>query len=336
MSENKIILYDEPSFGGLSLELTKSQTKLARQNFSKAASSLRVIGQPWVAYTQNNYEGEARVYEEGNYSNIDVDNKIMSLYLILSNLGTPFIKLFEGEGLTGKSIDVQDAAILNFGKLENGASSWQVLSGAWKICDEVKDNPRYKVSSVGDMALRYSEIGLSHSALSVYPLLPGKPKFTTNVQWDRKKELSNRVSQLDEIIIVNKSKHEQDFSHSSGRDYTSSLEVEMKFSNETSIELGTSFKVPVIGELSTTLTQTISIEKGKTESKSTTVTNKVKIPVTVPGNTKVTINVMRRDISYSVPVEIIIERNKLRKTEYAELICRDGTDVHISRNDEAV
>nr|ABV56830.1 ebetagamma-cat alpha subunit [Bombina maxima] len=336
MSENKIILYDEPSFEGLSLELTRSQTKLARQNFSKAASSLRVIGQPWVAYTQNFFKGEARVYEEGSYSNIDVDNKIMSLYLILANLGNPVIKLFEGQSLSGKSIVVNEAAILNFGKLENGASSWQVLSGAWKICDEVKDNPRYKVSNVADMVFHYSETGLSHSALSIYPLLAGKPKLTTNVQWDRKKELSNRVSQLDEIIVVNKSKHEQDFSHSSGRDYTSSLEVEMKFSNETTIELGTSFKVPLIGELGTTLTQTISIEKGKTEGTSTTVTNKVTIPVTVPANTKVTINVMRRDISYSVPVEIIIERNNARKTEYAELICRDGTDVHISRNDEAV
>ncbi|KAM4637115.1 epidermal differentiation-specific protein-like [Discoglossus pictus] len=336
MSENKIILFEKPSFEGLSVELSKSNSDLVSENFANATSSLRVFGQPWVVHTLPNFRGDSRVYEEGSYANVDLNNKINSITLISTNLESPAIKLFDGQNYTGNSIVVKEAAILDFGILQSGALSWTVLSGAWKVCDEVREKPRYIVANAGNRTAKPTDVGLRYAVLSVFPLLPGSPKYTTNVQWDRKKELSSHVSQLDELIVINRSKHGQNFSHTAGRSYASSVEVEMNFSNETTIEVGATFSIPLIGELSTKVSNTFSVEKGKTESTNTTVTTKVSVPVSVPPKTKVTINVMRKDVSYSIPVEVVIERNKVKKTEYATLVCRDATHVQFSRNDEAL
>ncbi|KAM4637114.1 epidermal differentiation-specific protein-like [Discoglossus pictus] len=336
MSENKVILYEKPSFQGLHLELTSSDPSLAWRQFANAASSLRVTGQPWVAYTDTFYTGIGQAYEEGSYNSLFYDNKIVSILLISGNLESPAIKLFEDVNFSGNSIVVRESAILYYGKLITGARSWQVLSGAWKMSDEINDNPRYVVTKAGDKVKSGQDTGVPYSIISLFPLKPGKPKFTINVQWDRKTELSSRVSQLDELIAVNKSKFAQKFTNTSSRNYVSTIEVEMNFSNETTIEVGTTFSIPLIGEMSTKLSNTFSVEKGKTESTSTTVTTKVSVPVSVPPKTKVTINVMRKDISYSIPVEIVIERNKVKETEYATLVCRDGTSVHVARKDEAL
>ncbi|XP_053549030.1 epidermal differentiation-specific protein-like [Bombina bombina] len=333
MSENKVILYEKNGFRGLSLELTSSEINLAKQNFACAASSLRVIGQPWVAYNDINFQGDNHVYEEGSYSSIDLNN-IISMMLISASLENPAIKLFEGPNFTGKSLVVKEAAILDYGMLEFGAFSWQVLSGAWKMCDEIMDNPKYRVSKVGDYVKHSTDIGLQHSVRVLHPLKHGKPKYTANIQWDRKEELSSKVSQLDELIAVNKSKFAQKFTHRSGREYTSSIDLEMNFSSETKIQFGSKIIIPLSAELSSKLSNTMSFKKGKTERTTSTVTSSVSIPVIVPARTKVTIRVLRKDVAYTVPVEIVIERNKITKTEYATLVCRDGTDVHVSRHDE--
>ncbi|MEE6485796.1 hypothetical protein FKM82_014409 [Ascaphus truei] len=336
MTENKVIIFEKPGFQGLSLELTDSKSDMRVVDFQDAISSLRVIGQPWVAYEDTLFGGNYRIYEEGSYSSIDIDNKISSMKLISANLENPAIKFFEKPDYSGMSVVVKEEAILKYGILTNGGFSWQVLSGAWRMTDGSEDSPNAKVSIAGEQVSLYSKIALKKPVIYLRPLNPGKPNYTVNIQWDKKKVLSERVSQLDELIAMNKSNFVQKFTHTTGRDYTSSIEVQMSFGNETTIEVGATLSLKLVGELSTKLSHTISVQRGTTESTSSTVSTKVSIPVQVPAKTKLKINVMRKDVSYSIPVEIVIERNKVKKTEYATLTCRDGTDVTLSRHDEPI
>uniref|UniRef100_A0AAY5EUI6 Beta/gamma crystallin 'Greek key' domain-containing protein n=1 Tax=Electrophorus electricus TaxID=8005 RepID=A0AAY5EUI6_ELEEL len=90
---NKIIVYEHINFEGLSKEFTSNVSNLVEHFFNDTISSLKVIGNPWVAYTDINFSGSQAVYEEGEYNRVNPNDSISSLEMITDDLTNPQITL---------------------------------------------------------------------------------------------------------------------------------------------------------------------------------------------------------------------------------------------------
>ncbi|XP_071888665.1 epidermal differentiation-specific protein-like [Anas platyrhynchos] len=121
----KIIIYEHANFQGRSKELTTDITNLKDIDWNDCVSSVKVIGQPWVAYEHINYIGQLLVFEEGEHSVVgkEMNDKISSLMLITENLHNPQITIYEHNQYQGKSRVITEATNLDRGHYDNMVSS---------------------------------------------------------------------------------------------------------------------------------------------------------------------------------------------------------------------
>uniref|UniRef100_A0A8C4XGB3 Beta/gamma crystallin 'Greek key' domain-containing protein n=1 Tax=Erpetoichthys calabaricus TaxID=27687 RepID=A0A8C4XGB3_ERPCA len=136
------------------------------------------------------------------------------------------------------------------------------------------------------------------------------------------------------IIYLNRSDTEQSFFSASTKENETYVSQSITFSNSTSITVGTTFflaTVPGVGmEISISVSNTFSVEKGKTESTTSREKTEHTLPVKIPPHTKLTVNVMRKEMSVRVPVEFTVTRGNNTKIEYGEYRCSSGSSVYIS------
>ncbi|GAA6086897.1 epidermal differentiation-specific protein-like [Tachysurus ichikawai] len=130
---NKIIVYEHCNFEGLSKDFTSDIPDLIKLNFNDCISSLKVIGNPWVAYTGANFTGEPTVYEEGEYASVQYNDDISSLQLVTEALDNPQITLYEEENYKGQSLVLDCETNLCYGDFNDKASSHKVQRGAWVL-----------------------------------------------------------------------------------------------------------------------------------------------------------------------------------------------------------
>ncbi|XP_006036689.1 glutamine--tRNA ligase [Alligator sinensis] len=132
-SANRIVVYERPGFEGLQREFTCDVPDLHELDFGDCISSLRVVGQPWVAYTGPKYEGDAFPFEEGEYAEVEPRGSFSSLRLVHHDLDEPQITLYEDAGFAGRSKVVREETNLAYGYFDDRVSSHEVQRGVWLL-----------------------------------------------------------------------------------------------------------------------------------------------------------------------------------------------------------
>ncbi|KAJ6668148.1 hypothetical protein lerEdw1_015525 [Lerista edwardsae] len=321
-SMNKIIVYDKPKFEGLSKEFTGDVTDLHELDFGDCISSLKVIGQPWVAYKVPKFEGDGFAFEEGDYEQIDKNNKISSLRLVHYDLSDPEITLYEHPNYEGQSKVVKEETNLTYGYFNDRVSSHVVQSGVWLLYKHPNRGGWYHIAWPGERIQDYkADLDFDDSVSHLQPLQPGRPTITAKVLWDQKKEEAERDILIDEIVGSNFTEYEQAFTTNTCREYTTTVFQSFHFSNSTTVKVGFSFQVTLGGA------NTFLVEKGKHEATTTSEKVEVMLPAKIPPCTQLSIQVVKKETTTTVPVELTICQNGKEKKEQAEYHCVSGRTI---------
>nr|XP_008168664.1 epidermal differentiation-specific protein-like isoform X1 [Chrysemys picta bellii]XP_023963779.1 epidermal differentiation-specific protein-like isoform X1 [Chrysemys picta bellii]XP_023963827.1 epidermal differentiation-specific protein-like isoform X1 [Chrysemys picta bellii]XP_023963848.1 epidermal differentiation-specific protein-like isoform X1 [Chrysemys picta bellii]XP_023963870.1 epidermal differentiation-specific protein-like isoform X1 [Chrysemys picta bellii]XP_042707940.1 epide len=172
---NGIIIYEHANFQGKSKEFTSDIADLKPADWAHCVSSVKVTGQPWVAYEHPNYSGKFLVFEEGEYSFVveDMNDKITSLKLITENLKNPKITLYEHANYQGEIRVVTEATSLSKGSFNDRVSSHKVQSGAWLLCEHEDGSGLNYVARKDEQLLNYESINLNDKLSFLRPLRAG-------------------------------------------------------------------------------------------------------------------------------------------------------------------
>ncbi|TRZ05467.1 hypothetical protein HGM15179_021640, partial [Zosterops borbonicus] len=159
----KIIVYEHVNF----------QVPLG---WNDMVSSVKVIGQPWVAYKHIEYKGPFMVFEEGEYESLPkgTNDKISSLQLITDDLRNPQITLYQHVEYKGRSRIVTEASNLAGEKDNDIVSSHKVQRGVWLLFENSDEiGPRYLARAHEDVP-NYKEIDFNDRLSFLRPLRPGR------------------------------------------------------------------------------------------------------------------------------------------------------------------
>ncbi|XP_042309520.1 epidermal differentiation-specific protein-like [Sceloporus undulatus] len=321
-SMNKIIVYDKADFEGLSKEFTCDIPDLHELDFGNCISSLKVIGQPWVAYKSPRFEGDGFAFEEGNYSEIDKSNNISSLRLVHHDLSEPLITLYELPNYEGQRKVVQEETNLAYGYFNDCVSSHVVQRGVWLLYKHPNRGGWYHVAWPGERIRDYkTEINFDDSVSHLRPLQPGRPIITAKLLWDQKKVEDEKDILIDEIVGTNCTEYEQAFTTNTCREYTTTVFQSFHFSNTTTLKLGFSFQVTLEAA------NVFVVQKGKQESTTTSEKVEVLLPAKIPPHTQLCIHVVKKETTTSIPVELTICQNGKERKEQAEYRCVSGRTI---------
>ncbi|NXB32571.1 EDSP protein, partial [Eulacestoma nigropectus] len=172
----KITIYEHANFQGLSKEFTSDTPNLTAVGWNDIVSSVKVMGQPWVAYEHVEYKGQFLVFEEGEYDSVgkDMNDKISSLQLITEDLHNPQITLYQHVEYKGRSRVVREATDLAGGEDNDIVSSHKVQRGAWLLCENSDGSgPRHLAREQEDVP-NYTEIDFNDKLSFLRPLRPGR------------------------------------------------------------------------------------------------------------------------------------------------------------------
>ncbi|KAM9445826.1 epidermal differentiation-specific protein-like [Clarias gariepinus] len=333
---NKIIVFEHCNFEGLSREFTSNVPNLRDENFDDCISSVKVIGNPWVAYTDINFKGETIVYEEGEYPSVSCNDAFSSLELVTEDLDDPQITLYEHINYQGQSLVLNCETNLCFGNFNDKASSHKVQRGAWVLYEHTDRHGRILVARAGRDLPNYDWFNdrLSH----LHPLKAGRPSIKAEVVWDKKKEHVREIK-IDKITGVNYGSETQSFTTEMSREYSASVTESFNWSNSIEISVGTKFNINLFSaalENTLNVSNTFTVEKGSSNTKTTTKSIKVTLPANIPPHTKLTVNLLRKEVIVTVPVKLTITTGCTSKVEYGEYRCEDGNSLYAEYKEEKI
>uniref|UniRef100_A0AAY5ED31 Beta/gamma crystallin 'Greek key' domain-containing protein n=2 Tax=Electrophorus electricus TaxID=8005 RepID=A0AAY5ED31_ELEEL len=323
---NKIIVYEHCNFQGLSREFTSNVSNLIDHSFNDCISSLKIFGNPWVVYRHVNFKDILAVYEEGEYSAVQHNDTISSMELVTEDLTDPQITLYEHVNYGGQKIVVNCETSLCSGSFNDLASSHKVQRGAWILYEHANRGGSFMVARASHCVPNY---GLFNDKLShLHPLKPGRPIISAEVQWDKKEDQVKSVV-IESLCGLNHGEHEQTFSTQLIREYDTSVTESFRFSIDTTITLGSKFEVDIFvkAEQNLSLSNTFTVERGSTNARTEKKSVRVTLPVKVPPHTKLTVNVVRKEVDVKVPVKLTITTGSHSEVEYGEYRCQCGTSV---------
>ncbi|NWJ00488.1 EDSP protein, partial [Crypturellus undulatus] len=172
----KIIIYEDANFQGYSKEFTSDIADLKNVDWNDCISSVKVIGQPWVAYEHIHYTGQFLVLEEGEHSFVghEMNDKISSLQLITENLHNPQITLYEHIDYQGKSWVIKEATNLSRGYNNDVVSSHKVQKGVWLLCENSDGSGFRYLAREHEHFPNYNAINFNDKLSFLRPLRPGR------------------------------------------------------------------------------------------------------------------------------------------------------------------
>uniref|UniRef100_A0A6J0TI61 Epidermal differentiation-specific protein-like n=1 Tax=Pogona vitticeps TaxID=103695 RepID=A0A6J0TI61_9SAUR len=318
---NKIIVYEQEDFSGLKKEFTSDVPDLRSVDFGDCISSLKVIGQPWIAFPDPDYKGVPAAYEEGEHKSLSLNNHISSLRLVTEDLENPQITLYEHPNYEGVSKVITEETDLTYGYFNDRASSHVVQKGAWLLYEHSRRKGWFCVAREGTKNPNYGPVFNFHDKCSyVYPLKGGQPSVAAKILWDLKKIESEREVVLDEIIGINNTDYEQTFTSINSRVYEVATKHSFKLMAPT-LQIDEKFSLNI--DPSTTLT----VEKEKPDSMVTSDKIEVTVSVKIPPHSELIVQVIKKVVTASVPVEMSIIRNRKTKTEIGEYRSMSGRQV---------
>ncbi|XP_007884021.1 epidermal differentiation-specific protein-like isoform X2 [Callorhinchus milii] len=339
---NKLVVYEHPDFKGLSQEFTDDVHDLVALSFDNTISSLEVFGQPWILYEHQFYRGNVRVYEEGRYNFTKGFNDVISsMKLIQDNLSNPRIILYEHINYQGISRTFTQETNLTFGDMNDKASSHVVQGGVWVLYEHPNCEGHRIVAKKGECVPDYRSLNFNDRVSHIRPLKSGKPTIKkVTILWDEAKTESKQQT-IDEIISENQTPHEQAFTAGQSISKEVTISQSLTFSQSSQITLGSTFKissgVDMFGiqadmslELKMELQLGFQVEKGKAESKTTTIKREFTLPAKVPPKTRLKIRVVQEQVTYDLPVEMEVWIGSEMKREMANLRCNDGSKITLN------
>uniref|UniRef100_A0AAY4BJE3 Beta/gamma crystallin 'Greek key' domain-containing protein n=1 Tax=Denticeps clupeoides TaxID=299321 RepID=A0AAY4BJE3_9TELE len=298
---NKIFVYEHPDFQGVSREFTEYCPDLRDVSFNDCISSVKVIGQPWVLYEHPHCQGAQFYFEEGECRSVVWHDAISSLEQVKEDLTNPQITLYENQNYGGRSITLNCETNLCFGSFNDMISSCRVDRGAWVLYEHPNRGGRSILVRAGR---KFPSIGWIDNQVSwVRPLKPGRPKITAD------------------------------------REYEGSVTESFNFSNATQISVGMSFGFDigiVKSEVNVSVSNTFTVEKGSSNTKTEKKGVKISIPATIHPHTKLTVNVVRKEVDVKVPVKITIQSGYSSSTEYGEYRCQAGNSILAEYQEEDI
>ncbi|NXO16575.1 EDSP protein, partial [Oriolus oriolus] len=171
----KIIVYEDANFKGMSKEFHTNISNLKDADWNDCISSVKVIGQPWVAYQHENYKGKLLVLEEGDHEYVGkkMNDRISSLQVITEDLHDPQITLYEDADYQGRSKIVKEATNLARGDENNTTSSHKVQRGAWLLCENSDGSGFQYIARAHENLPNYKAIKFNDKLSFLRPLRPG-------------------------------------------------------------------------------------------------------------------------------------------------------------------
>ncbi|XP_062872042.1 epidermal differentiation-specific protein-like [Trichomycterus rosablanca] len=152
---SKIIVYENFNFQGRSKEFTSDVPDLNAEGFNDNISSIKVIGNPWLAYTDCIYKGELYIYEEGEYPVVEINDSISSLQLVRGDLKDPQICLYEYAHYGGRRISLTEEKDLNETSFNDTACSQKVIKGVWVLYEHGNRGGEKMIVKAGDNVVKY-------------------------------------------------------------------------------------------------------------------------------------------------------------------------------------
>ncbi|XP_062869894.1 uncharacterized protein LOC134332262 isoform X2 [Trichomycterus rosablanca] len=169
----KILVFEKPLFQGQSRELLGNTPSLGTPEEVAQVSSVRVTGGVWVGYSGENYRGQQRVLEEGEYSDCttlfsEPDKTLKSFRFLRADFIEPAVCLnSQEEQMEVVDYDVED---LQQTGLMNEANTIDVMSGVWVAYSGKHYTGEQCVLEKGQHAGRLDWGGRKSSPLSIRPV----------------------------------------------------------------------------------------------------------------------------------------------------------------------
>ncbi|XP_073472615.1 epidermal differentiation-specific protein-like [Aquarana catesbeiana] len=172
---NLIQLYPHQDYRGESVTINEDNPNLSTLGILKTTQSLVVSGDPWIVYSDINYQGAFKCFKAGNYSTLSLwGNKIKSVRVVKGGLDNPGITLYEDVNYEGRAVVLKaHVDSLKTHDFDKKALSHKVTQGAWILYSADAFSGDKMIMLMGDEVPDYSEINWQNKLSSLEPAVGG-------------------------------------------------------------------------------------------------------------------------------------------------------------------